>query len=183
MGSNSRKPWQYGTRGYTGPGGMGNCQGQDGHLSWECHGTGQGIGCGDDDCIQTRVNGESGNPVQAWTGPRARHRGNAKLEQEGTALEKQFQGFVGCSWADLDLENLDVDFIEDLMLRAKPTNAILQDIRNRQIVKLEKVKDEYWEKIKDLGEEKKEVVEEINEVEKVMEVDESVPPIESANPA
>merc|ERR1711890_29093 len=105
-----------------------------------------------------------------------------KLEQEVTALEKQFQGFVGCSWADLDLENLDVDFIEDLMLRAKPTNAILQDIRNRQIVKLEKVKDEYWEKIKDLGEEK-EVVEEINEVEKVKEVDESVPPIESANPA
>merc|ERR1711890_185098 len=109
--SNSRKPWQYGTRGYTGPGGMGDCQGQDGHLSWECHGTGQGFGC--------------------------------------------------YSWADLDLENLDVDFIEDLMLRAKPTNAILQDIRNRQIVKLEKVKDEYWEKIKDLGEEKKEVVEEI----------------------
>merc|ERR1712121_555716 len=106
-----------------------------------------------------------------------------KLEEEVTALEKQFQGFVGCSWADLDLENLDVDFIEDLMLRAKPTNAILQDIRNRQIVKLDKVKNEYWEKIKELGEEKKVILEEVNEVEKLKDVDESVPPIESANPA
>merc|ERR1712058_4724 len=106
-----------------------------------------------------------------------------KLEEEVATLEKQFQGFVGCSWSDLDLENLDADFIEDLMLRAKPTNAILAEIRARQIVKLDKVKNEYWEKIKELGEEKKEVVEEINEVEKLKEVDESVPPIESANPA
>merc|ERR1712180_125860 len=92
-----------------------------------------------------------------------------KLEEEVATLEKQFQGFVGCSWSDLDLENLDVDFIEDLMLRAKPTNAILAEIRARQIVKLDKVKDEYWEKI--------------NEVEKIKDVDDSVPPIESANPA
>merc|ERR550519_191063 len=91
-----------------------------------------------------------------------------KLEEEVATLEKQFQGFVGCSWSDLDLENLDVDFIEDLMLRAKPSNAILHDIRSRQIVKLGKVKAEYWETIKDLGKEKV-IVEEANEVEKVKE--------------
>merc|ERR1712126_350821 len=106
-----------------------------------------------------------------------------KLEEEVTTLEKQFQGFVGCSWSDLDLDNLDVDFIEDLMLRAKPTNAILAEIRARQIVKLDKVKNEYWEKIKELEEEKKVILEEVNEIEKLKDVDESVPPIESANPA
>jgi hypothetical protein len=36
----------------------------------------------------------------------------------------------------MDLENLDVDFIEDMMLKSKPLQSVLNDIRNRQKVKL-----------------------------------------------
>ena len=34
----------------------------------------------------------------------------------------------------MDLENLDVDFIEDMMLKSKPLQSVLNDIRNRQKV-------------------------------------------------
>ena len=34
------------------------------------------------------------------------------LEEECGVLEQKFQGFVGCSWDELDLDNVDVDFIE-----------------------------------------------------------------------
>ena len=36
----------------------------------------------------------------------------------------------------MDLENLDVDFIEDMMLKSKPLQSVLNDIRNRQKVEL-----------------------------------------------
>merc|ERR1712218_395381 len=61
------------------------------------------------------------------------------LEEECGVLEQKFQGFVGCSWDELDLDNVDVDFIEDLMLRAKPMNASLSDVRGRQMKKLAEV--------------------------------------------
>jgi len=72
------------------------------------------------------------------------------LEEECGVLEQKFQGFVGCSWDELDLDNVDVDFIEDLMLRAKPMNASLSDVRGRQMKKLAEVKTTYWERVKDL---------------------------------
>merc|ERR1719209_1222857 len=72
------------------------------------------------------------------------------LEEECGVLEQKFQGFVGCSWDELDLDNVDVDFIEDLMLRAKPMNASLSDVRSRQMKKLAEVKTTYWERVKDL---------------------------------
>merc|ERR1712116_73121 len=50
----------------------------------------------------------------------------------------------------LDLDNLDVDFIEDMMLKAKPLQSVLNCIRNRQIAKLEDVKKLYADQIKDL---------------------------------
>ena len=62
------------------------------------------------------------------------------LEEECGVLEQKFQGFVGCSWEELDIDNVDVDFIEDLMLRAKPMNDSLSDVRGRQMKKLDEVK-------------------------------------------
>merc|ERR1712217_586097 len=50
----------------------------------------------------------------------------------------------------MDLDNLDVDFIEDMMLKAKPLQTVLNDIRNRQITKLEEIKKTYGEAVKDL---------------------------------
>merc|ERR1719234_326327 len=81
----------------------------------------------------------------------------SKYGQEGMTaiegmwgLEQKFQGFVGCSWDELDIDNVDVDFIEDLMLRAKPMNDSLSDVRGRQMKKLAEVKTTYWEKVKEL---------------------------------
>merc|ERR1712073_142146 len=54
------------------------------------------------------------------------------------------------NFGNLDLDNLDVDFIEDMMLKAKPLQGILNDIRGRQIKKLEEVKKTYGEAIKEL---------------------------------
>jgi len=87
----------------------------------------------------------------------------AKLDVEGGALEEKFQGFVGCPWEELDLDNLDVDFIEDLMLKAKPMNESLADLRSRQMLKFKEVKAEYWEVIKDLGVVEEAPVEEVSE--------------------
>merc|ERR1712110_642836 len=54
------------------------------------------------------------------------------------------------NFGKIDLDNLDVDFIEDMMLKAKPLQTVLNDIRNRQIVKLEEVKKTYGDAVKDL---------------------------------
>jgi hypothetical protein len=73
-----------------------------------------------------------------------------QLEEECGLLEEKFQGFVGCGWDELDIENVDVDFIEDLMLRAKPMNASLSCVRGRQMARLEAVKAAYWETVSGL---------------------------------
>ena len=72
------------------------------------------------------------------------------LEDECAVMEDKFQGFVGCSWDELDIENVDVDFIEDLMLRAKPMNEGLADVRARQVARLAEVRATYWDAIKGL---------------------------------
>merc|ERR1719227_40388 len=69
------------------------------------------------------------------------------LEYEVDDLQHKFADSIG----GLDLDNLDVDFIEDMMLKAKPLQSVLNDIRNRQIVKLEEIKKSYGEAIKDLA--------------------------------
>ena len=85
------------------------------------------------------------------------------LEYEVDDLQHKFADSIG----GLDLDNLDVDFIEDMMLKAKPLQSVLNCIRGRQIVssstncrhwlfignlqkKLEEVKKTYGEAIKDL---------------------------------
>merc|ERR1712119_4867 len=68
------------------------------------------------------------------------------LEYEVDDLQKKFADSIG----NMDLDNLDVDFIEDMMLKAKPLQSVLNCIRNRQIVKLEDIKKDYGDKIKDL---------------------------------
>merc|ERR1712112_579812 len=68
------------------------------------------------------------------------------LEYEVDELQSKFSESIGT----LDLDNLDVDFIEDMMLKAKPLQGILNDIRGRQIKKLEDIKKTYGEAIKDL---------------------------------
>ena len=47
-------------------------------------------------------------------------------------LQHKFADSIG----KMDLENLDVDFIEDMMLKSKPLQSVLNDIRNRQKVPL-----------------------------------------------
>jgi len=68
------------------------------------------------------------------------------LEYEVDDLQHKFADSIG----KMDLDNLDVDFIEDMMLKAKPLQSVLNSIRNRQIAKLEEVKQKYGDMIKDL---------------------------------
>merc|ERR1719168_267716 len=68
------------------------------------------------------------------------------LEYEVDELQHKFADSIG----KMDLDNLDVDFIEDMMLKAKPLQTVLNCIRNRQITKLEEIKKTYGEAIKDL---------------------------------
>merc|ERR1712165_608330 len=68
------------------------------------------------------------------------------LEYEVDELQHEFADSIG----KMDLDNLDVDFIEDMMLKAKPLQTVLNDIRNRQITKLEEIKKTYGEAVKDL---------------------------------
>merc|ERR1712018_470853 len=68
------------------------------------------------------------------------------LEYEVDELQHKFADSIG----KMDLDNLDVDFIEDMMLKAKPIQTVLNCIRNRQITKLEEIKKTYGDAIKDL---------------------------------
>merc|ERR1712126_625812 len=68
------------------------------------------------------------------------------LEYEVDDLQHKFADSIG----NMDLDNLDVDFIEDMMLKAKPLQSVLNCIRNRQIAKLEEAKKSYADQIKDL---------------------------------
>merc|ERR1712110_903627 len=47
------------------------------------------------------------------------------LEYEVDELQHKFADSIG----KMDLDNLDVDFIEDMMLKAKPLQTVLNDIR------------------------------------------------------
>merc|ERR1712037_678679 len=68
------------------------------------------------------------------------------LEYEVDELQLKFSDSIGT----MDLDNLDVDFIEDMMLEAKPLQSVLNVIRKKQIEKLEEIKKTYGEAIKDL---------------------------------
>merc|ERR1712168_925050 len=68
------------------------------------------------------------------------------LEYEVDELQSKFSDSIGT----MDLDNMDVDFIEDMMLKSKPLQSLLNDIRNRQKAKLEEIKKTYGEAIKDL---------------------------------
>jgi hypothetical protein len=68
------------------------------------------------------------------------------LEYEVDDLQHKFADSIG----GMHLDNLDVDFIEDMMLKAKPLQSVLNCIRNRQIAKLEDIKKIYGDQIKDL---------------------------------
>merc|ERR1712025_1394766 len=68
------------------------------------------------------------------------------LEYEVDDLQHKFADSIG----KMDLDNLDVDFIDDMMLKAKPLQSVLNVIRKKQIAKLEEIKKTYGEAIKDL---------------------------------
>merc|ERR1712037_1097243 len=68
------------------------------------------------------------------------------LEYEVDGLQSQFSESIGA----MDLDNMDVDFIEDMMLKSKPLQSVLNDIRNRQMAKLEDIKKKYGPAIMDL---------------------------------
>ena len=61
------------------------------------------------------------------------------LEYEVDDLQHKFADSIG----GLDLDNLDVDFIEDMMLKAKPLQSVLNCIRGRQIVSCTKISKTY----------------------------------------
>merc|ERR1712168_1185954 len=67
------------------------------------------------------------------------------LEYEVDDLQAKFAESIG----KMDLDNLDVDFIEDMMLKSKPLQSVLNDIRNRQKAKLDDIKKTYGDAIKD----------------------------------
>merc|ERR1712173_3893 len=68
------------------------------------------------------------------------------LEYEVDELQSKFSDSIGT----MDLDNMDVDFIEDMMLKSKPLQSVLNDIRERQKAKLEEMKKVYGDAIKDL---------------------------------
>jgi hypothetical protein len=68
------------------------------------------------------------------------------LEYEVDELQSKFSESIGA----MDLDNMDVDFIEDMMLKSKPLQSVLNDIRNRQMAKLEDIKKTYGPAIMDL---------------------------------
>merc|ERR1712168_1107678 len=68
------------------------------------------------------------------------------LEYEVDELQHKFVDSIG----KMDLDNLDVDFIEDMMLKSKPLQSVLNDIRNRQKAALDDIKKTYGDAIKDL---------------------------------
>merc|ERR1712066_808705 len=68
------------------------------------------------------------------------------LEYEVDELQSKFSDSIGT----MDLDNMDVDFIEDMMLKSKPLQSVLNDIRNRQMAKLEDIKTKYGPAIMDL---------------------------------
>jgi len=68
------------------------------------------------------------------------------LEYEVDELQTKFAESIG----NMDIDNLDVDFIEDMMLKAKPLQSVLNCIRNKQIAKLEDIKKTYGDMVKDL---------------------------------
>merc|ERR1711971_1540970 len=68
------------------------------------------------------------------------------LEYEVDGLQSQFSESIGA----MDLDNMDVDFIEDMMLKSKPLQSVLNNIRNRQMAKLEDIKTKYGPAIMDL---------------------------------
>merc|ERR1711983_591951 len=68
------------------------------------------------------------------------------LAEEKSNFGKVVKKAIREMWA-LEYE---VDFIEDVMLKAKPLQSVLNCIRNRQIAKLEGVKKLYADQIKDL---------------------------------
>merc|ERR1712222_247558 len=68
------------------------------------------------------------------------------LEYEVDGLQSQFSESIGA----MDLDNMDLEFIEDMMLKSKPLQSVLNNIRNRQMAKLEDIKKNFGPAIMDL---------------------------------
>lgn len=73
-------------------------------------------------------------------------RGMWGLEYEIEDIQVEFAKSIG----KIDLANLTDDFVEDVMLQSKPLQSILHAIRKRQRAKMEEIKKEYWERVKEL---------------------------------
>lgn len=68
------------------------------------------------------------------------------LEYEIEDLQKEFEKAIG----GIDINNLTDDFVEDVMLQSKPLQSVLKEIRTRQKVRMEEIKKEYGDHVKDL---------------------------------
>jgi len=68
------------------------------------------------------------------------------LEYEIEEIQTEFAKGIG----SIDIAHLTDDFVEDVMLQSKPLQGILMAIRLRQKERMEAVKKNYWDQIKDL---------------------------------
>jgi len=68
------------------------------------------------------------------------------LEYEIEEIQTEFAKGIG----SVDINHLTDDFVEDVMLQSKPLQGILMAIRLRQKEKLDAVKAQYWDQIKEL---------------------------------
>merc|ERR1711874_464249 len=66
------------------------------------------------------------------------------LEYEVDELQLKFSDSIG----KMDLDNLDVDFIEDMMLKAKPLQTVLNCIRTDRLPSWRRLRRTYGEAIK-----------------------------------
>merc|ERR1711971_1471145 len=70
---------------------------------------------------EARVDSPRRGEVKLWQGAEESHQGDVALEYEVDELQTKFAESIGT----MDLDNLDVDFIEDMMLKAKPLQSVL----------------------------------------------------------
>lgn len=68
------------------------------------------------------------------------------LEYEIADLQEEFAKEMG----SFDTENMDVDFIEDMLIKSKPLQVVLLGIRKKQKDTMEELKKKYGDGIKDL---------------------------------
>merc|ERR1711862_642205 len=125
---------------------MGSCPQQDAQVPLQPFRRNQGCRSGYPHRDEARADPPGRVQGQLREGCEESHQRDVVSGVEVDELQHKFADSIG----KMDLDTLDVDFIEDMMLKAKPLQSVLNVIRKKQIEKLEEVKKSYGEAIKDL---------------------------------